>query len=220
MTGIKICGLRDVEAALTAADSGADFLGFAFVPGVRRQLTLEQGRAVISRVAAELGADCPALTGLFANQAVDEVNHIIEECSLEYAQLCGSERPDYWDQIRASVIKQVRVKPDDSAESTLARVREISVQGRRAQLDAYERGALGGTGRSFDWNVAARVSQEYDIVLAGGLSADNVADAIRQVRPWMVDVSSGVEANGVKDPTKIREFARAVQSASSANGSR
>ena len=219
MMRFKICGLRDVEAALAAANSGADLLGFVFVRGVRRQLTLDQGRSVIGRVAAELGADRPALVGLFANQSVDDVNHIIEECSLEYAQLCGSEQPDYWDRILASVIKQVRVKPDDSAEATLARVRDVAARGRRAQLDAYERGALGGTGRSFDWNVAAQVAREYDIVLAGGLSAENVANAIRQVRPWMVDVSSGVETNGIKDPSKIHEFARAVHSASSENGS-
>ena len=219
MTRFKICGVRDVDSALAAAEAGADFLGFNFVHGVRRQLTFEQGRSIISRVAGELGDDRPGLVGLFADQEIDEVNEIIASCGLEYAQLCGSEEPDYWDQVRANIIKQVRVKPlaseQETVDATLVRVKDVVSRGNIALLDSYKKGFLGGTGHTFDWSIAAQVAQEYDVVLAGGLAPDNVARAIRQVNPWMVDVSTGVETDGVKDPTRIRAFAEAVRSASS-----
>ena len=219
MTRFKICGVRDVDSALAAAEAGADFLGFNFVHGVRRQLTFEQGRSIISRVAGELGDDRPGLVGLFADQEIDEVNEIIASCGLEYAQLCGSEEPDYWDQVRANIIKQVRVKPlaseQETVDATLVRVKDVVSRGNIALLDSYKKGALGGTGHTFDWSIAAQVAQEYDVVLAGGLAPDNVVTAIRHVNPWMVDVSTGVETDGAKDPTRIRAFAEAVRSASS-----
>ena len=221
MMRFKICGLRDVNSALTAADAGADFLGFAFVHGVRRQLTIEQGKSIIPRVAQKLGENRPGLVGLFADQDIDEVNRIIEACGLDYAQLCGSEEPDYWDQVEAKVFKQIKVKPlaseQETFESVLAQVAEVVSRDGIAHLDAYKRGAFGGTGHTFDWNIAAQVAQDYDVVLAGGLSPDNVARAIQQVTPWMVDVSSGVETDGVKDQAKIRAFAEAVRSASTGN---
>ena len=218
MTRFKICGLRDVESSLAAADAGADFLGFNFVHGVRRQITFEEGRSIISRVAGEVGEDRPGLVGLFADQEIDEVNEIIASCGLEYAQLCGSEEPDYWDQVRANIIKQIRVKPlaseQETVDATLARVKDVVSRGNIALLDSYKKGALGGTGHTFDWSIAAQVAQGYDVVLAGGLAPGNVARAIRQVDPWMVDVSTGVETDGVKDPSKIRDFAEVVRSAS------
>ena len=217
MMRFKICGLRDVDSALVAADAGAEFLGFAFVHGVRRQLTLEQGQAIIPRVADEMGENRPGLVGLFADQDIEEVNRIIEACRLDYAQLCGSEEPDYWDRVEAKVFKQIKVKPlaseQETVESVLAQVNEVVSRDGIAHLDAYKKGAFGGTGHTFDWSIAARVAQEHDVVLAGGLSPDNVATAIRQAVPWMVDVSSGVETDGVKDHAKIRAFADAVRSA-------
>jgi phosphoribosylanthranilate isomerase len=222
MTRFKICGIRDVDNALVAAESGADFLGFNFVHRVRRQLTLDQGQTIIQLVIGELGDDRPKLVGLFANQEIDEVNEIIERCDLNYAQLCGDEEPRYWDKVRAEVIKQIRVEPLESSEettaATLASVGEVTTHGRRALLDSYKKGALGGTGHTFDWNIAERVGQDHEIILAGGLTPDNVTQAIRQVHPWMVDVSSGVETDGVKDPTKIRAFADEVRFESLAMG--
>ena len=127
----------------------------------------------------ELGEDRPGLVGLFADQEIDEVKEIIASCGLEYAQLCGSEEPDYWDQVRANIIKQVRVKPlaseQETVDATLARVKDVVSRGNIALLDSYKKGALGGTGHTFDWSIAAQVAQEYDVVLAGGLSPDNVA---------------------------------------------
>ena len=218
MTRFKICGLRDIDSALVAAEAGAAYLGLNFVPRVRRRITPDQGKAIVSRVIEKLGTDRPGLVGLFADQPIDEVNGIVDACGLEFAQLCGSEDPDYWDQVEANVIKQVKVKPlasqQETVDATLAQVNDVVSRGNIALLDSYKKGALGGTGHVFDWDIAARVAQEYDVVLAGGLSPENVTTAIRQVDPWMVDVSSGVETDGVKDPTKIHAFAEAVRSAS------
>ena len=119
MTPFKICGLRDIDSAFVSADAGAALLGFAFVHGVRRQLTLEQGQAIIPRVADEFSENRPGLVGLFADQDIDEVNGIIEACGLDYAQLCGSETPDYWDQVRARVIRQTKVKTLGSRQETV-----------------------------------------------------------------------------------------------------
>ncbi len=218
MTRFKICGLRDADSALAAAHAGAAYLGLNFVPRVRRRITPDQGKAIVSRVSDKLGTDRPGLVGLFADQPIDEVNGIIEACGLEHAQLCGSEEPDYWDRIRANVIKQVKVRPlasqRETVDATLAQVNDVVSRGNIALLDSYKKGALGGTGHTFDWDIASRVAQEYDVVLAGGLSPDNVVRAIQQVGPWMVDVSSGVETDGVKDHAKIRAFAEAVRLAS------
>ena len=184
----------------------------------RRQLTLEQGQAIIPRVADGFSENRPGLVGLFANQDIDEVNRIIEACGLDYAQLCGSEKPDYWDQVRAKVIRQTKVKTlgslQETVDSALAGIQKVVSRGNIPQLDSYKEGAFGGTGHAFDWDVAAQIAQEHDVVLAGGLTPENVATAIRQVDPWMVDVSSGVETDGVKDHAKIRAFAEAVRSAS------
>ena len=218
MTRFKICGLRDADSALAAAHAGAAYLGLNFVPRVRRRITQDQGKAIVSCVIEKLDADRPGLVGLFADQPIDEVNKTLDTCGLEYAQLCGSEDPGYWDQVEANVIKQIKVKPlasqRETVDATLAQVNDVVSRGNIALLDSYKKGALGGTGHVFDWDIAARVSQEYDVVLAGGLSPDNVATAIRQVDPWMVDVSSGVETDGVKDHAKIRAFAEAVRLAS------
>ena len=217
MTKLKICGLRDVENALVAADAGADFLGFAFVPGVRRQLLVDDARAIIDELRRRCDGDSPRVVGLFADQPVDDVNGTIDACGLDMVQLCGQESRDYMRQVRAPVIKAIKVRDDDgldeAAARTLRHADAVVADGHHVQLDKYEAGAQGGTGRSFDWRVAARVAERHHILLAGGLDPDNVRQAIDVVSPWGVDVSSGVETDGVKDPAKIRAFAAAVKAA-------
>ncbi len=226
MTMLKICGLRDAQNAVVAAGAGADFLGFNFVPGVRRQISVEHAKGVIREYRQMLQdpvesgsrrnpADSgPLLVGLFANQPLGEVNRIVEECGLDLAQLCGDEPPEYWEQVNARVIKQVRVRDEgprsQAVDDALRRVEEIEARGRLPLLDKHEAGLLGGTGRTFDWSIAAEIASRFDVLLAGGLTPENVGHGISVVTPWGVDVSSGVETNGEKDPRKIAAFAQAV----------
>ncbi len=222
MTQVKICGLRETAHALVAAEAGADLLGFVFVHGVRRQLEVEQARSIIEEyrtlTASSDGSACagsPRLVGLFANQPLSEVNYIIEHCGLDLAQLCGDEDERYWRQVDAGVIRQIRI--DDTAAHDVAvadalrRVEAASSAGCIPLLDKQEAGQLGGTGRTFDWSIASEISARFDVLLAGGLSPDNVEQAIAAVAPWGVDVSSGVETGGVKDPAKIAEFVSAAR---------
>ena len=209
MTRFKICGLRDPANAQVAVESGANFIGMVFVPGVRREITPERALEIVAAVRAKPGSKGPRLVGLFANQPLDDVNNILRRCGLDMVQLCGDEPPEYWARVEADVIKQIKVR-DDSLGDTLASVKTVVEAGRTAMLDKYEKGALGGTGLTFDWDIAREVAERFPIMLAGGLTPDNVARAIAKVSPWGVDVSSGVENDGDKDPIKIRGFASEV----------
>jgi phosphoribosylanthranilate isomerase len=217
MTIVKICGLRDAEHALIAAESGADLLGFNLVEGVRRQLTEAAAIDVISTYRERHGDGGPGLVGLFANQPLDFVNRVVRECGLDYAQLCGDEPLEYWDAVDAKVIRPVRVSDDidrqEAIANVLAAVGEAVSRGHSVILDKHQAGALGGTGASFDWTIAERVARDYDILLAGGLDPENVGAAISIARPWGVDVSSGVETDGAKDAPKIRAFVEAAKDA-------
>jgi len=234
-TIFKICGIRDAAAATVAAESGADFLGFVFVEGVRRQLSPERGAEAIAEFRSALAPDSPSdsggasrkipkIVGLFANQPAAFVNRVARSCGLERAQLCGDEPPAFWDALDLPVIRQVKVREDLGREGAAAlaarQAAEALEAGHLAVLDKHRRGALGGTGETFDWTLAARIGASVGgadgasldgLILAGGLTPENVSDAIAAASPWGVDVSSGVETGGVKDHAKIRRFARAVR---------
>lgn len=204
--------------AQIAAEVGADFIGFVFVPEVRRQITLEQAKSILLEYRPCLGGDGPKLVGLFLNQSVQLVNRIVEECKLDMVQLCGDEPPEYWSQVIVPVIKQIKVRNDSSHQQSVTETETQLVRIKSAQqiplLDKYISDKVGGgAGLAFDWNVAADLAPRYDFLLAGGLKPDNVRQAIKMANPWAVDVSSGVETNGVKDPEKIKDFADAVREA-------
>ena len=237
MTIFKICGFRDAAAAKVAADAGASFLGFVFVEGVRRRLSPRRGAETIAELRAALGGDSresegggafskplPKIVGLFANQPADFVNGVARACGLDYAQLCGDETPDFWSALELPVIRQVKVRESLGREGAIAlaarQASEALAAGHLALLDKHKRGELGGTGAAFDWTLAREIVATVNggagggsggIMLAGGLTPENVADAIATASPWGVDVSSGVETGGVKDHAKIRGFARAAR---------
>jgi len=217
MTEFKICGLRDVDSALVAADVGAAFLGFNFVPGVRRQLTPERAQEIIDEYRRRRKKAGPRLVGLFADQPLEDVNRIALYCGLDMVQLCGDEPPGYWDGVELPVIRQMKVPvegPRDAVVASLGEQVEVAVAHTLIPLlDRKESGYLGGTGLSFDWSLATDVSKRYEILLAGGLTPENVGRAIATAAPWGVDVSSGVETGGTKDRQKIAAFARAVREA-------
>ena len=145
MTKFKICGLRDADNALVAADSGADFLGFCFVPGVRRQLLLDDARAVIDELRRRCDGTPPRLVGLFADQPADEVNSTVAACGLDLVQLCGRESRDYMRLIPTPVVKMVKVRDEDGLEEATSRTirdaDELAADGHRVQLDKYEASA-------------------------------------------------------------------------------
>ena len=218
MTRFKVCGLRRAEDAQAAIGEGAGFIGLIFAPS-KRQVTAEQGRQILA-AARERDPDVAAV-GVFVNAPADEVNRTAETCKLARIQLHGDETLEYCNSIERPVLKVVRIEAGERDDALLARLalelESIVAAGHTPMLDTVSTGPYyGGTGRPFDWGLAAELSGKFDFVLSGGLSPENVGEAIRRVRPWTVDVSSGVETDGVKDPDKIRAFAQAVSRADSA----
>ncbi|KAA0894049.1 phosphoribosylanthranilate isomerase [Oryzomonas rubra] len=203
MIKVKICGITNLEDALTAIDAGADALGFVFHPQSPRHVFPEQAAAIIRHLPSFVQT-----VGLFVNDPLEQVNATVDQCGLDLVQLHGEEKPGYCDSVRRRVIKSFRVKDITSLES----MRDYRVAA--FLLDAWSPAAHGGTGQTFNWEIAACVAQSNRIILAGGLTPLNVAEAARQVRPYAVDVSSGVESGpGKKDADKIREFIRLAKEA-------
>ncbi len=209
---IKICGIMRPEDAVAATEAGTDFVGMIFVPQRHRLLNTHTGREIAQAVrGASAPERAPRIVGNFADQPQEEVNRIVTECGLDFVQLCGQESLEFCGQIDAHVIKVVHVDPSATAAADLdqvtERVQTYTGVGHLVTLDRLVVGIQGGTGHSFDWSIAAQLSlRGLPVILAGGLSPENVAQAIVQVQPWGVDVSSGVETNGAKDPDKIRAF--------------
>ncbi len=213
---VKICGLRDARHALAAALSGADLVGFIFVEGVRRQLEPAPGASIIASFRNMLSEDSmpgPRVVGSFRNQPTEFVNRVARMASLDIVQLCGDEDDAYYAQMDLPILRQVRVRPGTSAKDLEAEVKAHLDAGRMVLLDAYHPDTPGGAGVAFDWSVAAGVAFLDGVLLAGGLTPENVTDAIQQLNPWGVDVSTGVETDGVKDDVKIHDFITAASSA-------
>ncbi len=216
-TRIKICGLRGVDATLAAANAGADYLGFNFVEGVRRQLQPDEGAQIVAEYRAaqseSKSTNRPALVGLFLNQNVDFVNETARNAGLDYLQLCGDEDADYITKIELPIFKMVRVKDGATPTDLDQLVSPLLNAGHGIVLDRLDKEVPGGSGRGFNWSAAEGIANRTNILLAGGLKPENVQSAIAQLSPWGVDVASGVETNGVKDPDRIRAFIDAVRSA-------
>ena len=212
---VKICGIRETDAALAAAQSGADFIGVVFVPVRRRRLDEDKALRVISTLRNEVEAP-PKVVGLFADQPLTEVHRTTRYCNLDMVQLCGVESLDYCDQVGVPVIKVVHVSSSLDVGDGVNRLSEemtiLDQHGHLTTLDRRVEGLQGGTGQSFNWDIAAGLSTKgFSFLLAGGLTPENVGPAVHSVRPWGVDVSSGVETDGVKDEKKIRAFINNVR---------
>jgi len=212
MTIVKICGLRTVEHALVALNAGADYLGMIFAPS-RRQVGDVQAAAITEALrAAPIGPSGrrPGLVGVFVNETPGRMLSLHERLGLAAIQLSGEEDVDILDYLRdVHVLKAVRFNstPNEDAWLTI----DWPAPKLRLLADAHVSGSYGGAGVLGDWKTAANLASTRPILLAGGLTPQNVAQAIREVRPWGVDVSSGVETDGVKDSAKIRAFIAAVR---------
>lgn len=207
-TSVKICGVRRLEHALVASEAGADYFGMVFVPGRRRRIEPEAARVITDGV-RDGGREAPKSVGLFGDQPLEEVLETIKTAGLDYTQLCGDETLDYCRAVlrSAGVIKVLHVSNDDRPDAVADRIDAFTEAGCTVTLDSQVAGLHGGTGQSFDWSIAAQLAASgRRFLLAGGLTPDNVTEAVAVVRPWGVDVSSGVETDGVQDTTKIRQF--------------
>jgi phosphoribosylanthranilate isomerase len=216
LTKIKICGLNNVDDALAAANASADFLGILFEPHSRRRVDMDDARSLVESFRARWQhREEPRWVGVFANQPLEEVNHILDYCNMDMAQLSGHESLEYCKQLVRPALKVFHVRNDAPAHEVLEEV-ELSLKlyqdsGHMCMLDTFKEGVLGGTGQVFDWGVAQELARDHSFLLAGGLSPENVAEAISQVRPWGLDVSSGVETDGQKDADKIARFIAQVR---------
>ena len=211
MTRVKICGITEAAHALTAAEAGADFIGLVFAPSKRR-VDVEQARGIA--LAVKGLKSHPIVVGIFVNTPADEVNRIAEYCALDWVQLSGDEPWEYLSDIERPILKAIGVRSQQTSEDILASISsgyQAHSEGFICLLDCHVEGSYGGTGQTFDWGLARQVSQRFPVIIAGGLSPENVAQAIRLARPWGVDVSSGVESDGLKDIAKIKRFIETVR---------
>jgi phosphoribosylanthranilate isomerase len=203
MTRVKICGITSRQDAAAAVAAGADALGFVFV--------LDTPRCIRAEVAERIVAGLPPFlttVGVFVNQALDEVLEIAARCRLQAVQLHGEEPEEIARRIPVRVIKAIRVRNRESLRPVATYPADAFL------LDAYVEGKAGGTGTAFPWDLVAAITERAPIILSGGLRPDNVEAAVRCLRPYAVDVSSGVEVRpGEKDPQKVREFVAAVRRA-------
>lgn len=200
---VKVCGVTTVEDARASVEAGADAIGVNFWAGTPRRVDEATARAI-----AEAVGDRALMVAVFVDATLDRVRAVLEATGIAWAQLHGDEPPSMVQALLPTAYKALRVAGPDVVEAARA------YPGEHLLLDASVPGMVGGTGRTFDWAIAAEVARERKLTLAGGLTPDNVADAVRQVRPHRVDVASGIEsAPGRKDPQKVSAFVRSARSA-------
>ncbi|MEH7346656.1 phosphoribosylanthranilate isomerase [Bacillus sp. JJ1532] len=192
---VKICGIMDVETALKAIESGADALGFVFADS-KRKINSDQARKIIKVIPDEI-----LKVGVFVNEDPDVIRKIVNEAGINVIQLHGDESPEYCSQYSVPVIKALSIE----SQEDLNQISQFSCD--YYLLDSPKGKYRGGNGVTFDWNVLTGENLDgKKVILAGGLSIDNVEQAIEITAPYMVDVSSGVETDGKKDVNKIKIF--------------
>lgn len=231
-TRVKICGLTNQADAEAAVDAGADLLGFIFYEKSPRAVDIRTVAAIVGAIKnafrspvdgsmarpadqnASVTRPSPRCVGVFVNASLEQVVYTLNFCDLDLAQLHGEEPPELLAALTARAYKALR--PRDAAEASqqaAAFGRFGPADGPRLLVDAWHPALRGGSGQTGDWTLAAALAAQQPLLLAGGLTPDNVTAAIRQVQPWGVDVASGVEAApGRKDHAKLRAFLAAVKS--------
>ena len=203
MTKIKICGITTLSDAQAAIEAGADYLGFNFFPKSVRFIEVQK----FIEIGTVLKKTHPSvdLVGVFVNSSMDEINTILGTGILDLIQLHGEESPEFCAAFENKAFKAYRGVPGGQADVYARSVAPAFL------VDAAVNGSYGGTGLTADWSAAAMLAKHYPLFLAGGLKPENVADAVRQVNPWGVDVASGVESSpGKKDVGKMHAFIQAV----------
>jgi phosphoribosylanthranilate isomerase len=214
MTYVKICGIKNEEDALGAVEAGADFIGLMFATSPR-QVTPATAAKITS--ALKKNKAKTKAVGVFANERIPTVRKIADTCHLDWVQLSGDESWEYCAEIGRPVIKAIKIisnKPAGSVNKQMNDGRKMMDKTKLMfMLDSSTADKYGGTGITFDWNLAKPITEKYQVILAGGLNPGNVGRAIKLIKPWGVDVSTGVETKGVKDMKKIVKFIEAVREA-------
>jgi phosphoribosylanthranilate isomerase len=201
---VKICGMTQLKDAVFAVEQGADAVGFIFYKKSPRAVTMKTVREIISKLPPLVDT-----VGVFVNESVDRVNKIADYCGLDLVQLHGEETPAFCRKIHRRVIKAFRIKDLQS----IKQLEKYPVSG--ILLDTFSDNLHGGTGKTFDWTLALPAKKTGPVILAGGLTPRNIRQAVSQVRPYGVDVCSGVEKSpGIKDPEKVRAFLKNIRSGS------
>jgi len=192
---VKICGIKNLEAAKYAVEHGADAIGFVFAKS-KRQITSMEAKEIINELPAAVWK-----VGVFVNEDSETILQTAKTAGLTHIQLHGEEKMEAYENIYFPIIRSVSVLPGED----LTRIKKLKAD--FVLLDSPPEKFHGGNGMSFDWNLAEGVgASRHNVILAGGLNGDNVQAAISQIQPFMVDVSSGVETEGQKDLSKIRDF--------------
>ncbi len=203
-TRVKICGITRVEDALAAVEAGADAIGLVFYAPSPRGVKINQAAEISNKIPAFV-----SVVGLFVDATPDFVREVLAEVSLDVLQFHGEETPEYCRQFDLPYMKAIRVK----ADTNLVQYALDFHDAKALLLDTYTEGMAGGTGHVFDWNLIPK-DLPHTVVLAGGLNSENVTQAIKQVRPYAVDVSGGVElTKGIKSAEKIVAFIQGVSNA-------
>ncbi|MDQ2784053.1 MAG: phosphoribosylanthranilate isomerase [Chloroflexota bacterium] len=224
MTIVKICGVRRLVDAQAAVAAGADIVGFTFWPGTKRYIAPEEAAAVIAAFRAEDGPR-PLVSGLFVNADPATIAATVTLCGLDLVQLSGDETAAEVARLGVPLVQAVRALPGEDVDALRERIDVLHHAARSLPpgpfgqplmplLDAHVPGRYGGTGQTGDWALAAALAVDERIMLAGGLTPENVADAVRIVQPWGVDVASGVERAalpGIKDAARMAAFVRAAR---------
>ncbi len=212
MIFVKICGITSAEAGRAAAAAGADAVGFVFYPPSRRYVTPRQAGAIAAAIPRG-----PARVGVFVDASLAEIAAAAAQAGLDFLQLHGDETPDFCREARTAtgcrVIRAFRVRTAADVAGIAAVWSSPAASGAADYflLDALVEGQVGGTGQRFDWRLVAAADLPAPVILAGGLTPENVATALTMARPAGVDVSTGVETEGRKDPAKIHRFVEAVR---------
>jgi len=219
VTRIKICGFTSIPPALTAASAGAEFIGLVFAPS-RRQIGKEEALQIAEAVHGS-GSNTEVV-GVFVNEELEVVNQLVEYCRLDRVQLSGDESWEYCGQVARPVIKAIHIPVAEAARIALTEgiLNKID-QGHKLMqtkqvlflLDSKVRNLYGGTGETFNWQLAKEVTARFPVLIAGGLTPENAGDVIRETHPWGVDVSTGVETGNEKDEARIISFIRTVREA-------
>jgi phosphoribosylanthranilate isomerase len=207
---VKICGNTNLDDARAATEAGADMLGFIFYSPSPRDISLEATAEMVAALREEYGEAAPTMVGVFVDDSVERVREIMEQAQLDLAQLHGSEPPVEVRMLQPRAFKAIRPQTRGDAEAIVAtydRVLNGDPEVPDFLLDAYHPWKMGGTGQSADRAVGMLLAQRFKLLLAGGLAPETVAEAVRVIKPWGVDVVSGIEkSKGVKDNERMRAF--------------